>query len=344
MYSSFLFLSIFSGVIIGISKLSFFSGIISPLIISLIFGVVLGNTIFSFFPKPWEIAVRFGAKKVLRWGIILYGIKVSLVDLLGIGVEGFLIALGMVFSTFWVVFLFHKRWGDPKDDNLMFLVGAGASVCGATAVLATQSSIKARTEHATVAIATVVVFGTLSLLSIPVLHWAGLFLFPDNSLGMFIGATVHEVAQVVAVGNFFSPETAEEAVVVKMTRVILLALLLLTLSFYLQKSSHDTASKKSFSFYYSLSKAILSIPFFVFAFLGMVLGNTFFPFPPSVHSVLLWIDTFFLTFAMLCLGIQTQLSSFKKIGGYAFLLGGIAFVWLMVAGSVFTGILSLIFR
>lgn len=341
-----LFLSIISGISIGVSYFPWFLGIISPLLIALLLGILLGNTLFSFFPQHWNIPIRFGAKKLLRWGIILYGFKISIIDIAGIGIEGFLLALGMVFSTFGLIFFIHKKWGNPKDDSIMFLVGAGASVCGATAVLAMQSTIKARTEHATVAITTVVVFGTLSLLSIPLLYWTNFLPFPDTSLGMFIGATVHEVAQVVAVGNFFSSDIAEEAVIVKMTRVILLAVLLLSVSLYIQKPIRQSSSNSSFSFRSlidSVLTAIQSIPFFVFAFLGVIGINTVFSLPSVIHSGIVWIDTFFLTFAMLCLGIQTQLSSFKNIGGYAFWLGGIAFIWLTIGGSIFTWLLSSVF-
>lgn len=323
----------FSGLCMWVSFLPKVSALaISPLIIAIVLGIFLGNSVRKYFPKSWDTVITFGAKKVLRAGIVLYGLKISLMDILGLGITGFLVAVFMVFSTFFVVYGFHKVFGKQENDDLAILVGAGASVCGAAAVMAAQETTKSNTEKTSVAVATVVVFGTLSMFLLPLLFSLGIFSLPDWGLGIFIGATVHEVAQVVAVGNFFSPEIADSAVIAKMTRVVLLVGLLFVIGFLVSTPNPSSAPAKDVGIRYYFLNAVTSLPLFVLLFLGVVMLNTFITLPSTIYFSLLLFDTFLLTIAMFCLGLETRVSAFKKVGGYAFGLAGVAFVWLVFVG------------
>lgn len=113
------------------------------------------------------------------------------------------------------------------DKHTSWLIGAGSSICGAAAVLATEPVVKAEASKVTVAVATVVIFGTIAIFLYPAMypllaHW-----FTPETYGIYMGSTMHEVAQVVAAGHAVSPDAENAAVIAKMLRVMMLAPFLL---------------------------------------------------------------------------------------------------------------------
>lgn len=317
-----LFIATFSVVSIYLSTQFLSAWAVSPLIVAILFGIILGNTIHKYIPTSWGSAFQFSAKHILRLGIILYGFQITLQEIFEIGLLGAGIAVFMVFSTFALSLFIGKKIGLEKETSV--LVGAGSAVCGAAAVLATEDTIKAKPERTAVAVATVVTFGTIAMFLFPFLvHVLSPLL--SGKEGIFLGGTIHEVAQVVAAGNMFSAQTAEAAVVVKMTRVLLLIPFLLFLGlFFVQERTGNLRS--------NIQKAI---PWFALFFLGVILLNSFHSFSAAALKDIQMIDVFLLSMAMFSLGMQTRLSAFKNIGGKAFLLAGILFVWLFGGGLLF---------
>ncbi|OWG05999.1 hypothetical protein B4U21_19605, partial [Klebsiella pneumoniae] len=132
-------------------------------------------------------------------------------------------------STFFIAcFLGQKVFG--LDKHTSWLIGAGSSICGAAAVLATEPVVKAEASKVTVAVATVVIFGTIAIFLYPAMypllaHW-----FTPETYGIYMGSTMHEVAQVVAAGHAVSPDAENAAVIAKMLRVMMLAPFLLFLA------------------------------------------------------------------------------------------------------------------
>jgi uncharacterized integral membrane protein (TIGR00698 family) len=118
-------------------------------------------------------------------------------------------------------------------------------MCGAAAVLATEPVVKAESHKTSVSVATVVVFGTIAMFLYPILYKAGLFGFDAKQMGIYIGASVHEVAHVVGAGNAISPETADVGIIVKMARVMLLVPLLMVLSYFISKQSATSTTKQA---------------------------------------------------------------------------------------------------
>jgi len=110
----------------------------------------------------------------------------------------------------------------------------------------------------------------------------GIFDMDAKTMGIYVGGTIHEVAQVVAVGG----EGANSAVLVKMTRVVMIVPLLLALGYYIKKTAESAVSGE---------KTKVSVPWFVLRFVGMIALNSLVPFPESVLSTINSIDTFMLT-------------------------------------------------
>lgn len=330
-----LIIAFFTAISLGAAQVSFFKNLaISPLIIGIFLGIFLGNTIRGKFPEAWNKTIVFFCKQILRLGIIFYGFRVSFQDIADVGILGALMATFAVFSTFFLgYFVGRKFFG--LDREVSALVSSGASVCGAAAVLATESTIKAKAENSALAVATVVVFGTISMFLYPVLFQSGILSLPSEKLGIFLGASVHEVAQVVASGNIFSTETAESALIVKMTRVILLVPFLVILGiFWMRETARLLTKTPSHSPLLGgkcrifLNAAGKALPIFAVYFLGVIAINSLMSLPEGFLSATHWVDQALLTAAMFALGLETRLAKFKNTGGKAFGLAFVLFLWL----------------
>lgn len=186
--------------------------------------------------------------------------------------------------------------------------------------------LKAEERDVGVAVATVVVFGTLAMFAYPLLAAS---LLPDDASaaawfawGIYTGSTVHEVAQVAAAGAAVNPVVADVAVITKMIRVMLLAPLLLALP-ACTGGRDGRANGRRFA-----------VPWFVPAFLVMVVVNSWFPPPPHIYQAVLTLDTLLLTTAMFSLGLTTRWQAVRAAGVKPLLLAGILAVWLMIGGGV----------
>ncbi|WP_307732294.1 putative sulfate exporter family transporter [Massilia sp. MB5] len=206
----------------------------SALTLAICLGIVLGNTAGRHMQGAAQPGIVFSKGMLLRAGIVLYGFRLTLQDIAQIGWSGVLSDALVLCSTFALALLLGRRLFGLERNTAM-LIGAGSSICGAAAVLATQPVLKAKAEQVTVAVSTVVLFGTATIFLYPWLYRQQLHWLPSSAagFGVYAGSTIHEVAQVVAAARAISPETADLAVIAKMVRVMMLAPFLLALSFWL---------------------------------------------------------------------------------------------------------------
>ena len=121
------------------------------------------------------------------------------------------------------------------DNDLALLTATGSAICGAAAVLGAEPVVKSEPHKTAVAVSTVVIFGTLSMFIYPILYRAGVFDLTPEQMGLYTGSTLHEVAHVVGAGNAMGKEISDSAIIVKMIRVMLLAPVLLIMSFALAR-------------------------------------------------------------------------------------------------------------
>lgn len=222
------------------------------------------------------------------------------------------------------------------DKQEVLLMGTGASICGAAAIIASEPIIKAPSYKVTIAVATVVIFGSLSMLVYPYLYQLG-WLQPwldSHHYGVYIGSSVHEVAQVVVAGNAISEETTNTAVIAKMIRVIMLAPFLLVLSVTLSMLAHaKKAHKTGHKFGWHLLQDI-SIPWFAFCFIGVIFLNSWLQPSQVFVSSAVWLDDMLLTMAMFALGITTKIDYIRQAGIKPLLLGALIFLWLLLGGGM----------
>jgi uncharacterized integral membrane protein (TIGR00698 family) len=314
----------------------------SALTLAIVLGMVVGNTVFPRMAARAGAGVTFSKQTLLRAGVVLYGLRLTVQDIGHVGLAGVAIDALVLGSTFALACFIGTRWLG-LDRKTAMLIGAGSSICGAAAVMAAAPVVKARAEQVTVAIATVVVFGTLAIFLYPVLFdlnqtW---HLIPGGAtgFGIYAGSTIHEVAQVVAAARSVGPHAADTAVIAKMVRVMMLAPFLIMLSAWLARDERSAQSGPSATVCgsgqkSSAEKAQLAVPWFAFAFVGVVLFNSLRLLSPGVVAVTTAIDTFFLAMAMAALGLATHLGAIRKAGVKPLLLAAILFVWLVIGGAL----------
>lgn len=304
-----------------VSEFSFFKHLaISPLVIGIAFGMVYANTFRASFPKQWEGGILFSTKTLLRLGIILYGFRITFMQIQSVGLSGFTASLLIVVLTLLIGYSIGVKVL-KLDPEIALLTSAGSAICGAAAVLATEGVLKNESYKSAIAVGTVVLYGTLAMFLYPIVYHLGWIPLSLGDEGLYIGATLHEVAQVVGAGSAISEEVANNAVIVKMIRVMLVVPFLLVLGYILTRFSKGEARAKK-----------MVIPWFAIYFIVVAGFNSFHFLPEKIICAIDVADTFILTMAMSALGMETSFSKFKGAGGKAMLLALILFVWLIVGG------------
>ena len=296
---------------------------ISPLVIGIVCGMFYGNFLKGSMPADWGVGVHFTARKILRVAVALYGLNISLQQIIEVGLPGVVVAIGVAVSVLALGTWLGTRWLGLDRDTSM-LTAAGSAICGAAAVLAFESTLRSAPHKSAVAVATVVLFGTISMFLYPVLFRLGWLNFDSQSIGLFLGGSIHEVAQVVAAASNIDPATTEVATIVKMTRVALLVPLLLVIGLWLQRRDSQASG----------SKAALPVPWFAIFFLVFALVNSANVIAPEPLAMLRAFDIFLLTMAMTALGIETRFAQMKQAGPRVLALAAILFVVLFGVTSL----------
>jgi uncharacterized integral membrane protein (TIGR00698 family) len=296
---------------------------LSALTLAIIFGIVAGNTFFPRIAADTAAGVDFSRSTVLRAGIILFGLRITFQQIAAVGWAGVLIDALIVVLTFVIAVQLGTRvFGLDRQTSM--LIGAGSALCGAAAVMATEPVVRGQAYKVSVAVATVVVFGTIGMFAYPLLY--SLLGLSEHAYGLFTGSTVHEVAQVVAAGRNISEAAAETAVIEKMLRVMMLAPFLLVLSGWQRESSSLAAAGRR------AARAPITIPWFAVLFVVASAVNSLHVLPQGVVSALLETDTMLLATAMAALGLRTHIGAVRQAGLRPLLLASALFVFLVVGG------------
>lgn len=360
---------------------------LSPLIVGILIGMLFANTLRKEVPAAWNPGIIFCSKQVLRFGIVLYGFQVTVGDVMAVGLPALVTDALIVTLTLLLGVVLGKLL--RMDAQTAMLTSVGASVCGAAAVLAAAPVVKGESYKTAVAVSTVVIFGTIAMFLYPACYRAGVYDMDARQVGLYTGATLHEVAHVYGAGEAMNgtddsvktacgamsaaranlnkavdthlqlhpeeegnlsehvanmnaacdtlrgkfcelPDFAEQghadirtpAVIVKMLRVILLAPLLIVLSFILSRKQKNEDGKR----------APIQVPLFAIFFLVVIAFNSLDWLPQVAVDSIKKADTFLLTMAMSALGVETSFDKFRKAGMKPFVLALLLFLWLVLGG------------
>lgn len=319
-----LLMALFSCAAFYIGEINFLKEIsLSPMIIGIILGMIYANSLRNHLPATWVPGILFCSKRLLRLGIILYGFRLTFQDVMNVGTAGILIDVIVVTVTIFLGVAIGRAL--KMDKDLTLLTSIGSAICGAAAVLGAESTIQTKPYKTAVAVATVVIFGTISMFLYPIMYRTGLLDLSPQQMGIYSGSTLHEVAHAVGAGNAMGAEVSNVAVIVKMIRVMLLVPVLIILGYWVaaRMAKNSDASGE---------KGKLTVPWFAFGFLAVIGFNSFNLLPEAAIDAINYFDTFLLTMAMTALGAETSINKFKKAGAKPFVLAFCLFLWLLGGG------------
>ncbi|MGO1073818.1 YeiH family protein [Lysobacter sp. CA199] len=291
---------------------------LSALTLAIVLGIAIGNTVFPSVAPAAGSGVDFCKSTLLRAGIVLYGFRVTFQEIAGVGFAGLAIDVVVVSGVFGLATWLGTSWL-KLDRETSMLIGAGSAICGAAAVMATEPVVRGQVHKVSVAVATVVVFGTVGMFVYPWLYpYLGM---SEHAYGVYAGSTIHEVAQVVVAGRAIGESAASAAVIEKMLRVMLLAPFLLILSSRMGAPAGEGGAK---------SKIV--IPWFALLFVAVSGINSLHLLPAPWKTAIIQIDTVLLAMAMAALGLRTHVGAIKQAGAKPMVLAAVLFGVLTVGG------------
>ncbi|WP_430645823.1 YeiH family protein [Agromyces sp. GXS1127] len=264
----------------------------------------------------------FSARTLLRTGIVLLGLKLSLADIAGLGWITIATTVAVVVLTFLGTIALGRAMRLPGHEPL--LVASGFAICGASAIGAMAATVRARDDEQARPVALVTLCGTLAIAVLPALwHPLGL---SSTGFGHWVGAGVHDVGQVVATAQIAGASALAVAVVVKLTRVLLLAPMVALAAGVERRRATDASGPRP---------AI--VPLFIVGFLAAVLVRTFLPVPEAVLEAADVVQTTLLAMALFALGASIRVAALLHTGWRSLVTGLVS--WVLVAALAYGAVL-----
>lgn len=290
---------------------------ISALMIAIVLGMLVRNTVGV--PAACTPGIRFSLRRILRFAIVLLGFQLSGRQIAEVGPTGLLIVAVTLTAAFGFTVWLGKRL--QVDRKLTELIAAGTSICGASAIVAANAVTEGTDEDVAYAIAVVTLFGSLSMVLYPVA--SALLGIPPHAYGLWAGASIHETAQVIAAAFQGGPVSGQLGAVSKLSRVMLLAPVVLILGWAARGRGGETAGKKR----------SIPVPLFVIGFIATIALNSSGMVPAAATKVIVQIDQFLLALSLGAMGLETSLRKVRDAGIRPLLLGSGA--WLFISSFSF---------
>ena len=288
----------------------------SPMILAIVIGIAFHNLVGT--PAWAKQGVTFSMRRLLRIAIILLGLQLTIAQVIEVGGRG----IGIIAATLVTTFAFTVWMGRwlGVDRKLAQLIAAGTSICGASAVIASNTAIEGSDEDVAYAVACVTIFGSLSMFLYPL--FPALLHLDAHRYGLWAGASIHEIAQVVASAFQNGKDSGDFGTIAKLSRVTLLAPMVLALGWFASRKRGQTpvgAARKS-----------APMPYFALGFIALILINSLDILPPAIRTGSVPVTTFLLSIALAAMGLETDIRKLKAKGLRPLLLG--AGAWLFISG------------
>ncbi|MCW5693345.1 MAG: YeiH family putative sulfate export transporter [Pseudolabrys sp.] len=287
--------------------------VLSPMILAILIGIGFHNIVGT--PARAKAGITFSLRRILRFAIILLGLQLTASQVAEVGVTG----VAVIVTTLVATFMFTKWCGRllGVDRRLAELIAAGTSICGASAVIATNTVTGAHDEDVAYAVACVTVFGSIAMFLYPLLP--GVLHLTPHAYGLWTGSSIHEIAQVVAAAYQDGQQAGYFGTIAKLSRVMLLAPLIIALGMIARRRSETRAHGAAQS---------APLPYFVFGFVALVIVNSLVEIPPQVMSYVVPATTFLLSVALAAMGLETDIAKLRLKGLRPLLLGLAAFLFI----------------
>jgi uncharacterized integral membrane protein (TIGR00698 family) len=279
----------------------------SPMILAVAIGIACNATVGL--PEWARAGIAFVLRRVLRLAIILLGLQLTVGQIIDVGAAG----IGIVVVTLAATFFFTVWLGRVLgvDRKLAELIAAGTSICGASAIIATNAVTRARGEDAAYALACVTLLGSIAMFVYPLL--GSLLHLRPGAYGLWAGASIHEVAQVAAAAFQGGPEAGEIGTVTKLARVVFLAPIIMTLGALAARRGAPEGEEKTAS--------SPPVPWFVLGFAALIVLNSASPLSPAMKANAGLLTSFMLTMALAAMGLQINIARLRDRGVKPLLLG-----------------------
>lgn len=291
---------------------------VSPMILSIVIGMAIGNT--TGIPARLRPGVAFAMRRLLRAAVVLLGLQLSAAQVLEVGATGIAVIAATLGASFLFTLWLGRRLG--VERGLTELIAAGTAICGASAVVAANTVTRARDEDVAYAVACVTVFGSVAMVAYPLL--AGLMGMGPHAFGLWAGASIHEVAQVVAAAFQAGPEAGEFGTVAKLTRVMMLAPVVLLLGIATARRTRGAGGERG--------RAGVPVPWFVLGFAALAALNSVLPVPAGVTEAAGLATGFLLSTALAAMGLETDVARLRAKGMRPLLLGLASSVFIACTG------------
>jgi uncharacterized integral membrane protein (TIGR00698 family) len=288
----------------------------SPMILAILLGILFHNLVGT--PAAAKGGVVFSLRRILRLAIILLGLQLTASQVVAVGGTGIAIIVATLAATFLLTKAMGRMLG--VERRLAELIAAGTSVCGASAVIATNTVTRGSDEDVAYAVACVTVFGTLSMFLYPTL---GTLLRLDmHHYGLWAGSSIHEIAQVVAAAFQHGREAGEFGTIAKLSRVMLLAPLVITLGVVAARGGRRGTDGRI--------DGKAPMPWFVLGFIAMIGINSVNVIPAEATHAVTPVTTFLLTMALAAMGLETDIRKLKAKGVRPLALGALSWLFISV--------------
>lgn len=279
-----------------LSKLPFLN-YLGPLAIAIIIAVIIRNSLP--YPQQWKSGLDFSSKKILRFAIILYGIRLNIAMIVNEGLPLIVKSAGVIVGAFLLTIIIGKLLG--VEEKLMMLLAFGTGICGAAAIAAVSPILKAKEEDTAMAVGMIALMGTIFSLLYPTVGQL-LHLTPE-AYGYWSGFSLHEIAHAALAGAAFGDASLTPALLAKLSRVVLLFPVTLLLVGFLKIKKGGAEQKASF-------------PYFLLGFLAVSALGTWGTvqgwLSQNVQNMIAGTGTFFLVVAMAALGMSVDFKELKS--------------------------------
>jgi len=280
-------------------------GLFNAMVLGLAIGIAWQNLVGT--PARARAGVLFSQRQILRFAIVLLGLQITASDVIAVGVAGLAIIVVTLGSTFVATIWLGRRM--DVDPRLAELIAAGTSICGASAIVATNAVTRARDEDVAYAVACITVCGSVAIFVFPPL--SSLLNLTDLDYGLWAGSSIHEIAQVVAAAFQGGPVAGAHATIVKLTRVLMLGPMVIALSLYAAKRRASAEGQ---------ARARPQFPWFVVGFLALAAINSAVSIPPQATHGLMIATSFLLAIALSAFGLEVDAKRLRAEGYRPFLL------------------------
>ncbi|MGH8020079.1 MAG: YeiH family protein [Opitutaceae bacterium] len=325
----------------------FDKSVISPILLTIVMGLAIRNLVGL--PVAFQSGLIFCVKRVLRIGVALLGLRLSLTAVGQIGFQALPVVIGGIATALFFVLWLSKRVGLPH--RLGSLIAVGTSICGVSAIVATGPALNARDDEIGYSVAVITLFGTLALLAYPFLsYW--IFSEDPRLAGFFLGAAIHDTSQVAGAGLMYqlrydAPVALDVATTTKLVRNLCMGAVIPLMAVWARKRTGmlDDGPATTRRLGWSQWVPLFVVGFVVMAALrsvgdlgdrafGLVERSTWERVLQSAAST----SVFFLTLAMASVGLGTNLTQFRKLGWKPL---GVGLAAAVVAGLVSVALIRL---